>query len=99
MLSEHAVGIQNTHPFVLKGSHGNVTAYCLPAWLLPNIVHDMNMKIGGDLRKELILLRHSELPRNRANSFNSDTSSVYLAGSSFLDLSSSLTGADDLDNR
>ena len=39
--------------------------HSLPSWLLPNIVSAMNMKFGGEFRKELISLRQSELVKDR----------------------------------
>ncbi|KAF8630587.1 hypothetical protein AX17_005399 [Amanita inopinata Kibby_2008] len=59
-------------PFVTRGTHSTISACSLPTWLPEEIVHDMNMTFGSQLRQQLIqFMSDSKSMRNRAQSATS----------------------------
>lgn len=61
------------NPFIVRGSHGTVTACTLPTWLPASIVDSMNEYFGALLRREIVdLMGNTKLSRERAQSTGSD---------------------------
>jgi hypothetical protein len=61
------------NPFVVRGSHGTVTACTLPTWLPASIVDLMNKHFGGLLRREIVdLMGNHNIWRERASSTGSE---------------------------
>jgi hypothetical protein len=59
--------------FVVRGSHGTVTACTLPTWLPASIVDLMNQHFGALLRREIVdLMGNTKLSRQRALSTGSE---------------------------
>lgn len=64
--------------FLVRGRHPNVTGCSLPPWTPPDIVKEMNLAFGGQLRMDLIALLQAEdyFQRPRASSIASESLSV-----------------------
>lgn len=69
--------MNDSQPFVIKGSHSTITACSLPTWVPENIVKQMNRYFGGRLMRELAALRgRPDLLRNRTQSTGSRGASI-----------------------